>query len=70
MKVVTTLLAPTGLDGQGFDVNAIWMVAHRIHEDSVARVHGNDGQRSLFDPDSVTMCSIIPWPGIGGSGPK
>ena len=68
MKVVATLLAPTGLDGQGFDVNAIWVVAHRIYEGCVARVHSNDGQ--LFDPDGVTMCTIIPWPGIGGSGSK
>ena len=43
----------------------------------MAGVHGNDGQRALahaqaplFDPDSVTMCTIIPWPGTRGSGPK
>jgi hypothetical protein len=66
--MMTPFLATTGVYGQRYDMDTLRMIPHCIHKGSVTGINGNDGERALFDPDGVPMCTIILWPSVGCSG--
>jgi hypothetical protein len=60
--MMSTFLTPTGTNGQWFDMDAVGVVPHCIHEGGVSGINSNNGQRALasaqaprFNPDSLTM---------------
>jgi hypothetical protein len=54
--------------GQWFNADTTWMMTDGIHESDMPWIHGDDRQGTGFDPDTVTMCAIVPGSHLGYNG--
>ena len=68
--MVTAFLAPTSVGGQGLDEDAFGVISDRIHERRMSGINGDNGQRSLFNPDGFTMCPIVLRWSVSDNGPE